>query len=109
MGREERNHDLHLDGFQSFRFLCSSVMSLIPPHLLSPAATPDDFQPSPSNLSQPSELDQARLRSDIEAQLLRLSQDLYEMEICAGEVGAGMEDAVPNYLYESNRDRRQFR
>ena len=73
-------------------------MSLIPPHLPSPAATPDDLQPSPSLLSPSSELDQARLRSDIEAQLLRLSQDLYEMEICAGEVGNGMEDAVPNYL-----------
>lgn len=79
--------------------LLSPTMSLVRPHLPSPAPTPDEMQTSPAALEQPAEVNQTRLRADLEAQLLRLSQDLYEMEICAGEVGANMEEAVPNYLY----------
>jgi len=55
--------------------------------------------PSPAPSPYPSDHpDPDAVRAELEAQLLRLSQDLYEMEVCAGEVGAGMEDAVPNYL-----------
>jgi len=79
-------------------------MSLAPPHLHppSPATTPDHFPgqhhppvPHASTVNG----DQASLRADLETVLLRLSQDLYEMEICAGEVGQGMEGAVPDYLW----------
>lgn len=52
----------------------------------------------PSPAPSPRPANEADARAELEAQLLRLSQDLYEMEVCAGEVGAGMEDAVPNYL-----------
>ena len=72
-------------------------MSLAPPHLPSPAQTPDGVYASPQAVLSP-DVEQARLRADLETRLLRLSQDLYEMEICAGEVGQNMEDAVPNYL-----------
>ena len=71
------------------------MTSLIPPHLPSPAPTPDEMNP-PVQAAEP---DQVRLRADLESRLLRLSQDLYEMEVCAGEVGENMEDAVPNYLF----------
>ena len=74
-------------------------MSFISPHLPSPAPTPDELQHSPAAIfPSQAEIEQARLRSEVETQLLRLSQDLYEMEICAGEVGVNMEEAVPNYL-----------
>lgn len=55
------------------------------------------MQISPADLAHP-EADQAKIRSEVETLLLRLSQDLYEMEICAGEVVPGMEGLVPNYL-----------
>lgn len=38
------------------------------------------------------------LRAEVEQQLLRLSQDLYEMEVCAGDVKRGREGAVPEYM-----------
>lgn len=42
--------------------------------------------------------DQGTIRAEVESQLLKLAQDLYEMEVCAGEVNPGMEDKVPEYL-----------
>jgi mediator of RNA polymerase II transcription subunit 10 len=65
------------------------------PHLPSPAPTPDHAQPAATD----GETEQAGLRAEVEQQLLRLSQDLYEMEICAGDVGQGMEGAVPAYMW----------
>lgn len=44
------------------------------------------------------EAEQAEVRAEAERLLLSLSQDLYEMEVCAGDVAAGMEGAVPGYL-----------
>lgn len=66
------------------------------PHFPSPAPTPDE-----NNQARPADMDaeQAALRAEVEQHLLRLSQDLYEMEICAGDVSQGMEEAVPGYLY----------
>jgi mediator of RNA polymerase II transcription subunit 10 len=69
-------------------------MSLLP-NFPSPALTSD----TPHQIII--EEDQSSLRKDVESLLLRLSQDLYEMEICAGDVNKGMEDAVPNYLLVS--------
>ncbi|KAI9639238.1 uncharacterized protein MKK02DRAFT_39533 [Dioszegia hungarica] len=48
------------------------------------------------------EAEQAAIRQEVEQHLLRLSQDLYEMEICAGDVGQGMEGAVPAYMAKIN-------
>ncbi|WVF71205.1 hypothetical protein IAT40_006005 [Kwoniella sp. CBS 6097] len=76
-------------------------MSLGPPHLPSPAATPGTT--TLSRVTNDGPMDQATLRTELENQLLRLSQDLYELEICAGDVGSGMEDAVPNYLMKINQ------
>lgn len=78
-------------------------MSLAPPDLPSPAPTPDGHPPPlpmtpAAGPVDPSDAAQSRLRAEIETQLLRLSQDLYEMEVCAGEVGKDMEGAVPQYL-----------
>jgi mediator of RNA polymerase II transcription subunit 10 len=78
-------------------------MSLAPPDLPSPAPTPDGHPPPllmtpAAGPVDPSDAAQSRLRGEIETQLLRLSQDLYEMEVCAGEVGKDMEGAVPQYL-----------
>ncbi|KAL1411592.1 hypothetical protein Q8F55_002556 [Vanrija albida] len=56
-----------------------------------------------ANAAGQQQTDPARLRAELEAQLLRLSQDLYEMEICAGEVSKDMEDAVPGYLAKVNQ------
>jgi mediator of RNA polymerase II transcription subunit 10 len=69
-------------------------MSLAPPQLPSPAATPDQSSsqhPSPNATEE-------EIRDQVEKRLLLLSQDLYELEICAGEVVAGQEDRVPNFL-----------
>lgn len=65
-------------------------MSNAPPHLPSPAPSP-----FPAGNGEP---DPARVRAELEKELQSLAQDLYEMEVCAGEVGQGMEDAVPDYL-----------
>ncbi|WWD03272.1 hypothetical protein V865_001323 [Kwoniella europaea PYCC6329] len=78
-------------------------MSLAPRQLPSPAPTPgSSMLPQPST-SDAEPIDQASLRAELEVQLLKLSQDLYELEICAGDVGQGMEDAVPNYLMKVNQ------
>ncbi|WVQ99660.1 hypothetical protein IAU59_006799 [Kwoniella sp. CBS 9459] len=77
-------------------------MSLGPPQLPSPAATPGTTT-GPQAAADNAPMDQATLRTELESQLLRLSQDLYELEICAGDVGTGMEDAVPNYLMKINQ------
>ncbi|GFZ46856.1 hypothetical protein JCM24511_04076 [Saitozyma sp. JCM 24511] len=82
-------------------------MSLAPPDLPSPAPTPDGHPPPlpmtpAAGPVDPSDAAQSRLRAEIETQLLRLSQDLYEMEVCAGEVGKDMEGAVPQYLEKIN-------
>lgn len=61
------------------------------PHLPSPA-------PSPFTTNGSAPEDPARARAELEAQLLKLSQDLYEMEVCAGDVTPGREDMVPQYL-----------
>ncbi|OCF30680.1 hypothetical protein I316_07644 [Kwoniella heveanensis BCC8398] len=75
-----------------------------PPHLPSPVATPGTTTaPQPPINDGTIPMDQAMLRTELESQLLRLSQDLYELEICAGDVGTGMEDAVPNYLMKINQ------
>jgi len=42
--------------------------------------------------------DDFRLRAEIERTLLKISQDLYELEVCAGDVSAGQEDRVPMYM-----------
>jgi mediator of RNA polymerase II transcription subunit 10 len=67
------------------------------PHFPSPAPTP-----TPDQLAAmppvDTEAEQAAIRQEVEQHLLRLSQDLYEMEICAGDVGQGMEGAVPAYM-----------
>jgi mediator of RNA polymerase II transcription subunit 10 len=81
-------------------------MSGIPPHLL-PSPAPSDTislagnhpfpHPDPTDhMSLPPT--QAQLRATLEAQLLRLTQDLYEMEVCAGDVVQDREDAVADYL-----------
>lgn len=89
-------------------------MSVLPPYM-SPAATPDTSaspaqaiantgpthaNPDPVNGSAGEGVDEAeaQIRSELERTLLKLSQDLYEMEICAGDVVAGQEDRVPKYL-----------
>ncbi|TXT07192.1 hypothetical protein VHUM_03362 [Vanrija humicola] len=60
--------------------------------------------PSPAPSPYPgAPTDPARLRAELETQLLRLSQDLYEMEVCAGEVSKDMENAVPDYLAKVNK------
>lgn len=72
------------------------------PIMFSPAPTPTgdpSHPPAPPPINEPNGgTDQPALRAELETLLLRLSQDLYEMEICAGEVGPGMQDAVPKYL-----------
>ncbi|WVR06823.1 hypothetical protein IAU60_003859 [Kwoniella sp. DSM 27419] len=78
-------------------------MSLGPPHLPSPAPTLTPGATGPVQPGYTGPMDQASLRTELEAQLLRLTQDLYELEICAGDVGEGMEDAVPNYLMKVNQ------
>ncbi|WRT66612.1 uncharacterized protein IL334_003571 [Kwoniella shivajii] len=75
-------------------------MSLGPPHLPSPALTPRSELPQPAANSIP---DQAALRAELEITLLRLTQDLYELEICAGDVEKEREDAVPTYLMNVNQ------
>jgi mediator of RNA polymerase II transcription subunit 10 len=70
-------------------------MSILNPHFPSPAPTPDQN----AQIQQvDSDAEQAAIRAEVEQHLLRLSQDLYEMEICAGDVGQGMEGAVPGYM-----------
>ncbi|WVQ79988.1 hypothetical protein IAT38_002089 [Cryptococcus sp. DSM 104549] len=75
-------------------------MSLEPPHLPSPAPTPSSgpapFPAQPAGFNPPT--DQAALRKALDEQLLKLSQDLYELEICAGDVQAGRENAAAQYL-----------
>lgn len=79
------------------------TMSVVPPYL-SPAATPgNDTTASPAaqltaNHPHAESSGQAEVRVDLERTLLKLSQDLYEMEVCAGDVVAGQEDRVPAYL-----------
>lgn len=41
---------------------------------------------------------QAAMRQDFEAELFKLSQLLWEMEICAGDVQPGREGAVADYM-----------
>jgi mediator of RNA polymerase II transcription subunit 10 len=67
---------------------------------LSPAATPDNMMASPAG-QQPlptPEDPESKLRADIERTLLQISQNLYELEVCAGDVSAGQEDRVPAYM-----------
>jgi mediator of RNA polymerase II transcription subunit 10 len=67
---------------------------------LSPAATPNSMMQSPLAAQAPTaaEDDDFRLRAEIERTLLKISQDLYELEVCAGDVSAGQEDRVPLYM-----------
>ncbi|KLT40595.1 hypothetical protein CC85DRAFT_147035 [Cutaneotrichosporon oleaginosum] len=62
-------------------------------HLPSPAPTP--FPGAPP--------DDPTIRATLEKELQRLAQDLYEMEVCAGEVVAGMEGQVAERLEKVNR------
>ncbi|WWC69949.1 uncharacterized protein I206_103893 [Kwoniella pini CBS 10737] len=78
-------------------------MSLGAPQLPSPAPTPGSGLGMVSQPSPDGPPDQSALRTELESQLLRLTQDLYELEICAGDVGPGMEDAVPKYLMKVNQ------
>ncbi len=57
-------------------------------HLPSPAPTP--FPGAPP--------EDPHIRATLEKELQRLAQDLYEMEVCAGEVVAGMEGQVAERL-----------
>ncbi|WWC89080.1 uncharacterized protein L201_003998 [Kwoniella dendrophila CBS 6074] len=78
-------------------------MSLNQPQgLPSPAPTPGSGLGVPQTVTNDPP-DQAGLRAELESQLSKLTQDLYELEICAGDVGQGMEDAVPNYLMKVNQ------
>ena len=71
-------------------------MSLAPPHLPSPVATPDTMPP-PAN--PPLAVGtQADIRYQVERRLLSLTQDLYELEICAGDVVPGQEDRIPAFM-----------
>jgi mediator of RNA polymerase II transcription subunit 10 len=67
---------------------------------LSPAATPNSLMQSPIAPQQntAAEDDEFRLRAEIERTLLKISQDLYELEVCAGDVAPGQEDRVPMYM-----------
>jgi len=67
---------------------------------LSPAATPNSMMQSPlaPPQSTAAEDEEFKLRADIERTLLKISQDLYELEVCAGDVAAGQEDRVPMYM-----------
>lgn len=62
-----------------------------------PFGQPSSGPGAPGGMSDP-EAEQADVRAEAERLLLSLSQDLYEMEVCAGDVAAGMEGAVPGYL-----------
>ncbi|ORX35650.1 hypothetical protein BD324DRAFT_66596 [Kockovaella imperatae] len=75
-------------------------MSLNQPHLPSPAATPDG--PLPSNTTAQPEQSQYDLCQSIETKLLNLTQDLYELEICAGEVVEGQQQRIPDFLKRIN-------
>jgi mediator of RNA polymerase II transcription subunit 10 len=75
-------------------------MSVAQPYL-TPAATPDNMMASPAGpqaVQQPAAGSQEQLRADIERMLLKVSQDLYELEVCAGDVAQGQEDRVPMYM-----------
>lgn len=43
------------------------------------------------------------IEEQVEQVLLTLAQDLFEMEVCAGDVGKDRENAVPDYLYVAHR------
>ena len=80
------------------------LMSVAQPYL-SPAATPENMMASPAGQGvghaqpqQPVAGSQEQLRADIERMLLKVSQDLYELEVCAGDVAPGQEDRVPMYM-----------
>ena len=89
-------------------------MSLNPPHLPSPAATPDTpialhppLDPSTiPNGSEPAvvEISQYDLCKAIEKKILNLTQDLYELEICAGDVVPGQEERIPEFLRRINEE-----
>lgn len=49
------------------------------------------------------EEERTKIREEVESRLGQLSQDLYELEICAGAVVKGQEDRIPNYMYVSSR------
>lgn len=63
-------------------------------HLPSPAPSP--FPGGPG--ANPPR-DAAAVRTELETQLKRLIQDLFELEVCAGSVEPGKEDVVPQYLW----------
>ncbi|KAK4685980.1 mediator of RNA polymerase II transcription subunit 10, partial [Tremellales sp. Uapishka_1] len=65
---------------------------------LSPAPSPHTQTLQPATL-----LDPTQVRGELEALLLQLSQDLYEMEICAGAVENDREGAVAEYLLKINQ------
>jgi mediator of RNA polymerase II transcription subunit 10 len=76
-------------------------MSLHPPHLPSPAQTPDNQAMNgvgqlPGSMS--GEEGRKTIRDEVETRLGQLSQDLYELEICAGAVVKGQEDRIPEYM-----------
>ncbi len=48
--------------------------------------------------SQGEQLEPEVLRSTLERELFKLGQNLYELEICAGDVAQDREEAVPDYL-----------
>ena len=91
-----------------------TARSMSPPHLPSPAATPDTpltLHPPPEPTAIPNgseplavEISQYELCSAIEKKILNLTQDLYELEICAGDVVAGQEGRVPEFLRRINEE-----
>ena len=97
---------------RSSSFIISSLVPPVRVHLLfipvaphimsvmSPAPTPAaNAHVGTANTAEAAESSTAaQLRADVERTLLKLSQDLYEMEICAGDVVTGQEDRVPGYM-----------
>jgi len=57
----------------------------------------------PSPIRQPiitaQDIRDQKTREEIEKRLLRLTQDLYELEICAGAVMKDQEDRIPQFLF----------
>ena len=75
-------------------------MSLPQPSLPSPAYTPDNHPLNHVNQHAilTTEEERKKVRDQVENRLSQLSQDLYELEICAGAVIKGQEDRIPEYM-----------
>jgi len=54
--------------------------------------------PSDTPKLPPGEVEKAKIRGTVEKRLFTLSQDLYELEICAGSVVKDKEHMIPDLL-----------